>query len=240
MKLPETPVLHFLRERSGNFLYLLSHLVWPTLCPVCGRLGRLVCDGCLRVRTLPLFCLECGAASPCGLHRDGPLCFSGSEYGETERAVVWAMKYKSGRSIARRMGRLLAEAAARPSADFLVPVPLHRGSGRGYNQAELIARGAEEVWNIPVRDVLAWRRELPRQAGKERASERVLPGDAIAAAGVIRPGTTVFLVDDVYTTGSTMRAARDALSRTGARVTGAMVWSRGKSRNCEGQGRERG
>lgn len=214
--------------RSGNFLYPLLHLVWPTTCPVCGRLGELVCEGCLRslLRVLPAFCLDCGRVQPCGLHREGVTCFAGSAYRGACRQVVHTMKYRNGRQVARRMGRLLAEALARPSADFLVPIPLHGGSEREYNQAELIAEGAGDVWHIPVRPVLAWRHRLARQVQKAGDEERALPADSIGVKPGFAASARVFLVDDVYTTGSTMCAARDALLHAGMFVAGAMVWSR--------------
>lgn len=170
--------------------------------------------------------MACGTASPCGVHRGSPLCFSGAVYGEQERAIIWSMKYRGGRSVARRMGRLLAETFGRPAADYLVPIPLHRESRRGYNQAELLARGAGDVWHIPVLDALVWRRKLPRQAVKLSASERTLPDDAISAVQGVQAGVAVFLVDDVYTTGGTMRAAAKALTCAGASVAGGMVWSK--------------
>lgn len=209
--------------------------MWPAVCPVCGRLGRFVCDECLRlqIQALPAFCLDCGAAMPCGLHKEAAPCLVASTYGDANRAIVHAMKYRNGRSVAKRMGRLLAEIFARPSVDYLVPVPLHKGSDREYNQAELIARGAGEVWGIPVRSILVWRWEVARQAGKPGSAERALPRDAIAVKPGVEAGAAIFLIDDVYTTGNTMRAAREALLRAGIHVAGAMVWS-GSERGSRG------
>lgn len=134
------------------------------------------------------------------------------------------------------MGRLLAETFAKPSAAFLVPVPLHRGSDREYNQSELIARGASEVWGIPVRRMLFWKLGIERQALKRAKASRVLPVGAISAKPSGETGASVFLIDDVYTTGNTMRAAKNAIERAGLRVSGAMVWSRSEGRSMLAQG----
>lgn len=128
------------------------------------------------------------------------------------------------------MGRLLAQTLARPRAAFLVPVPLHRRSNREYNQSELIARGAAEVWGIPVRRMLFWKLGTGRQARKQGNTRRALPAGAISAKPLTETGASVFLIDDVYTTGSTMRAAKDAVERAGLRVAGGMVWSRSGGR----------
>jgi predicted amidophosphoribosyltransferase len=135
------------------------------------------------------------------------------------------MKYAGGRVIASMMGELMAEILPRPDVDFLVPVPLHNLSAREYNQTVLIADGASRVWKIPVEDCLRWASGSRNQAFKSGRDERELPDDAMKSSDNIR-GRRVLLVDDVCTTGNTLLAAKRALLRARAEVTGAMVWSR--------------
>jgi predicted amidophosphoribosyltransferase len=135
------------------------------------------------------------------------------------------MKYAGGKSIASMMGELMAKQLPRPDVDFLVPVPLHDISSRGYNQSALIAGGASRVWKIPVENSLRWASGSRNQASKSGRSERELPDSAMKSSGEIR-GRRVLLVDDVCTTGNTLLAAKRALSRAGAEIAGAMVWSR--------------
>jgi predicted amidophosphoribosyltransferase len=133
------------------------------------------------------------------------------------------MKYSSGRGVAAMMGDILAARVPRPVCEFLTPIPLHKGSEREYNQAEVIALGASLVWGIPVSDCLEWRTRSRRQV---LAGNRILPKDAMRAVFAPPRGTRVFLTDDVYTTGNTLRAASRALGRVGAEVAGAVVWSK--------------
>jgi predicted amidophosphoribosyltransferase len=135
------------------------------------------------------------------------------------------MKYAGGRNVASMMGELMAEILPRPDVDFLVPTPLHKDSAREYNQSELIAGGASRVWNIPVKNSLRWVLGSRSQASKNGRDERALPDDAMESDYKIRGGR-VLLVDDVCTTGNTLLAAKKALSRAGAEIAGAMVWSR--------------
>ncbi|MDR1376838.1 MAG: double zinc ribbon domain-containing protein, partial [Synergistaceae bacterium] len=54
-----------------SLVSLAAHLVWPVSCPVCGAMGRLLCEECLRSLLKPQLprCLVCGRVIPCGLHR---------------------------------------------------------------------------------------------------------------------------------------------------------------------------
>jgi predicted amidophosphoribosyltransferase len=135
------------------------------------------------------------------------------------------MKYAGGKVIASMMGELMAAALPRPEADFLVPVPLHDFSARGYNQAALIAEGASRVWKIPVENSLRWASDARSQASKSGRGERELPDGAMKSSDKIR-GRRVLLMDDVCTTGNTLLAAKRALLKAGAEVAGAAVWSR--------------
>lgn len=205
----------------------LLQVVWPVCCPVCGRLGTYVCDCCLRTlgEVLPPYCLECGSDLPCSRHEGAPVCYAASRYGGTNREIVHAMKYASAREVAEKMGRLLAERFPCPKAEFLVPVPLHKRSDRDYNQAELIAAAAARIWDIPVKPILYWRTDVPKQA-RQQASGRGIDLDSMAAVREIPSAASVFLVDDVYTTGNTLKTARRALERQNLKVMGAFVWAR--------------
>ena len=208
-------------------LSLLRHIVWPAFCPLCGRVCRDVCAECLAALVEPgcAFCMQCGADEPCLAHAGGPYVRSATAYGAHSREIVHRMKYAGARGIAYAAGEVMGRILPRPEADILVPVPLHKQSRRDYNQAERIASGLASVWRIPVRPLLRWRRALPRQVERGQGG-RALPEDAIMTAGDCTQNMVVCLVDDVYTTGSTLNAARRAVERAGCVVSGAAVWSR--------------
>jgi predicted amidophosphoribosyltransferase len=173
------------------------------------------------------FCMACGKPFPCAAHPDGPVSRAVTVYFGVCREIVHIMKYENGRSLARNMGVIMGRSLPRPGADFLVPVPLHAGSEREYNQAEVIAAGASSIWGIPVRPALRWRGDVERQALKSASAGRCLPADVMVSDGSIAAGAAVLLIDDVFTTGSTLAAAGGALRKVGAKVAGAAVWSRG-------------
>jgi ComF family protein len=158
-------------------------------------------------------------------------------YGSYEsglRELIHLLKYEQVRPAANVLGRMLAEAIEDLFPSFgdapvlVVPVPLHRDKlrQRGFNQAELIARAALKLG--PVRDrlllngaVLARRRPTQSQTGLTRHQRRE---NLRGAFEVADPGTVagreVLLIDDVFTTGTTVSECARILRRSGA----SKVW----------------
>ncbi len=225
-----------LRARLLRWGDLAAHLIWPEHCPSCGRLATPLCPSCAAalLRGGPGVCSLCGKEMEprgegggflCPDHPEGFPCLAGGEHEGALREAILSLKYRG----ARRSGRILGEALGGvlrerlPRADALVPVPLHRKSDRGYNQAALIASGLGGVWGIPLRDCLYWREDVPRRAGPDAAS-RLLPPGAIGSREPLR-GQRLILVDDVRTTGGTLRAAAEALRAAGGIPVGAATLS---------------
>jgi ComF family protein len=154
-------------------------------------------------------------------------------YGSYEsglRELIHLLKYGGVRPAAIVLGRMLAEAITALEPDFpagsvaLVPVPLHHTKlrQRGFNQAELIARAAMKI--DPLRNrlrlcaaVLERKRETASQIGLTSHQRRE---NLRGAFGVVQPetvkGREVLVVDDVYTTGSTVSECARVLRRAGA------------------------
>ena len=114
----------------------------------------------------------------------------------------------------------------------LIPIPLSatRKRERGFNQTEIIADGLSRCWQIPVRnDVLL-------RASSGRSQTQLTPGErlgnvagAFSVPAISRAsigGAHLILVDDVVTTGATLRAAAAALFAAGARTISYMTFGR--------------
>lgn len=152
------------------------------------------------------------------------------------REAIHALKYDGLRPAARGLGRMLAEAIAQLAAEapdemLVVPVPLHRSkhSGRGFNQARMLAvqalgclRQTHPAWQLRLAPgTLVRQRSTESQAGLTPRQRRInLRGAFRVAAPAAVAGKHVLVIDDILTTGATARAAAQALVKAGA----ATVW----------------
>jgi ComF family protein len=170
----------------------------------------------------------------CGLcRRLEPPYIKATAYGSYEsglRELIHLLKYNQVRPAANVLGRMLAEAVEDLQPLFgeaellVVPVPLHftKLRQRGFNQSELIARAALKVKPSAGRfqlsaGLLERRRETKSQIGLSRHQRRENIRGAFAVTKACdMAGRNVLLVDDVFTTGTTVSECARILRRAGA------------------------
>lgn len=212
------------RVSGPSLIEMCAHMVWPVACPVCGMVGRVLCNACLHSLTkltLPR-CLWCGRPIPCRMHGGDAKIRAGFLYEGAVREIILMLKYGGYETLGTRLGKAMAEILAKPDAEILIPVPLHRGSRRRYNQAEAIAEGLGAVWNIEVRNAARWSREAATRTGMKKEERLALPRD-VFECGTEFGGLRVALVDDVCTTGTTLACLGLACRAAGASVVDAFV-----------------
>lgn len=214
----------------GQALYArLLDLLFPPRCPGCRARGVLVCPRCMdRCRGLRLDSEPGGGrTAPNALlttlrgayHYDDPL-----------RAAIHTFKYRRRRSMAGPLGELLLEALPEEAfrCDAIMAVPLHPGRlrERGFNQSALLAEAIAAMLDKPVLSALQRTRATPQQVGKDRRERESNVRGAFAWRGA-PPPTTVLLIDDVLTTGATMRECARALRAAGARTVHGLALANG-------------
>jgi ComF family protein len=152
------------------------------------------------------------------------------------KAAIHALKYERPHPAARGLGRLLAQAIAQlageaPLEMLVIPVPLHRAkyADRGFNQARALAeqalrflRKSHPEWQLTLAPSTLMRlRATESQAGLTLRERRLNVRGAFTVSDAAAVDSKhVLLIDDIFTTGATARAAAQALARAGA----ATVW----------------
>ena len=176
--------------------------------------------------------LECGACL-----QSPPLydkAFAPVLYGGKGRALVLALKHGRMFAAAPAMARLMvARISAIASADadgIIVPVPLHpsRYRARRFNQSQLLAQALSRETGLLLESRTLKRvRPTPSQGGLKRSGRFKNMRGAFQASGKQQlQGKTVYLIDDVLTTGATASACAAALKAGGAKTVYVVAFAR--------------
>ena len=145
------------------------------------------------------------------------------KYDGVGKKIVHALKYRGYKRVVGRLAApLMLQVLDNASFDAVVPVPLHRSRlrKRGFNQAELLARGVAEKMKATVSDTLEVVRSTRDQVELSAAQRRANVAGAYSATERLRG--RILLVDDVFTTGATMSACAASLVRAGAQEVHAL------------------
>ena len=226
----------------------LAGALFPTGCVSCGHLVAAhdppLCQKCWN--QLPLIAgaqCRCGAplhgaeGEDCGRCRRGrsPVLEGASlgTYAGPLRDCVVALKYRGRHRTAARLSvRILESERCRSilkASDALVAVPLHpdRERGRGFNQAHLLANALAGGCGRPVWSGLARTRNTRTQTDLSAGERRRNVRDAFAVgADAALKGAAVTLVDDVTTTGATLRECAATLLAHGVREVRSITVAR--------------
>lgn len=205
-------------------------LLLPPACLLCGELlptdhsAQSFCHDC-SANISPLEATHCSlCAQPfpdststhlCGICLKRPPSFSivhaAGSYQGTIKNAVQRLKYRNQVTLARPLGQLIGNVVKAAGdefiPDYIVPVPLHpdRLRRRGYNQALELARPIARLLGVPVNTSLLQRiRKTPQQQGLSAIERRSNLHNAFDLT-MTPSAERILLVDDVMTTGETVR-----------------------------------
>ncbi len=144
--------------------------------------------------------------------------------------MLHTLKFKGRRSLARPLGIWLGESLKRGPLwplDMVVPLPLHRQreKQRGYNQTYLIAKHTARILGIPLMPLLYKARPTPPQTGLSRRERQNNVDAAFSFEGgsCDYRGASILLMDDIYSTGATLKEGAKVLHNLEATVYGAVA-----------------
>lgn len=215
----------------------LGDMLYPPRCPICDQVVQQgdggICIECMKKTRyiLPPRCMKCGKHMDDESEEYCRDCEKGEHYYIKGRALfaykeiaksVHRFKYKGRREYAKVYGKemayFLGETIKEWKADALIPVPLYktRERRRGYNQAELLAKVLGKELKLPVYCDMVKRCKNTKPLKMLNPEERL--NNLKRAFILVENGVKlkrVIIVDDIYTTGSTIDALTKILLEWG-------------------------
>lgn len=196
-----------LQHLCGDCLELLEHINPVERCPYCFHadyvIGKPACGSC-RKRDPILY--RCAAAF---------------DYQGPAASLIRQFKYGDQPYLAKSLAAMMTQqfiALDWPMPDLIVPIPISRSRWftRGYNQSLLLAQHLSEFLSRPVADILKRRSGDYSQAGLSRAARLRLKDEGFSVKNSnLIADRTILLIDDVMTTGSTLRCCGSLLQTYG-------------------------
>ncbi|NLU51099.1 MAG: ComF family protein [Syntrophomonadaceae bacterium] len=190
----------------------------------CRRCGKYLCSG-------GVLCTECE-------EKDPPFFIARAvgPYENGFKIAVKILKFLCRRYIGVRMGVMMGKVVANEPQfwplDLVVPVPISEANlkQRGFNQGEVLARQVARTIKVKMdAHVLVRVKETPsqRELSKQEREANLKNAFQVQHGQKIR-GKNILLVDDVYTTGSTVKECVQVLLDAGANRVAVITWATGK------------
>lgn len=233
-----------------KLLAIAGKILFPPFCVHCAREGAWLCSNC-EEKLVPFpqpVCPLCAIRMPdgrltCGCSQKTRLTRFLCGYplkNSVARALVYTYKYRHGAMLHGIIFSLMQKWLSRhyletlfshQSSFIVIPVPLHtkRLNQRGFNQAELLAKDFSSHYRLSIKAaVLARIKHTQSQVGvqnREAREKNMECAFAVTDALAVK-GMKIILVDDVYTSGATMRACSIALRSAGALEVWGLTFAR--------------
>jgi ComF family protein len=201
-------------------------------CPLCNRTAQDVfCQYCQRQIQ------DCKLLQPDRYwHGDLPLFVWGKYEGAVKQSIG-KLKYDGCQSIGQLYGKWLAASWQTSTPPGLatkliaIPIPLHPEKlvTRGFNQAELIARSFCQITGAKLDLSLQRTRSTVAQFGLSKLARQAnVEGAFTLVNSRLKPGDSVLLIDDIYTTGATVKSAAAVIRSIEVNVCGVAAIATGR------------
>lgn len=224
----------------------MAETMWPARFAVCDKPGQVICERCLltlpyidRLKACPAcgaafgitVCTECNSATLAWRELDSfgiDACASATRLTEKTRRIIVTYKDKGEMRLADPIAALMARALPRAwRSGTLVPIPARRDAReeRGFDHIETLSRAIGIATELPTENLLAANRRKDQRSLEAKQRSRNAKA-AFSLASPSRIPKEVIIVDDVFTTGATLRGAAQVLREAGAETVRALVFAR--------------
>lgn len=229
----------------------LTDLLFPKFCLGCGYIGVYICLSCQN-KLRPInqdVCLYCKKPSLFGLTHldcnnklniDGFLALY--HYNPVLKKILKNIKYRLAVQVWQEFGQIIKpeeinklDFYKRLYTDFIIqPIPLTKNkyNERGFNQAKIISVFFQQLLNFPIVNLLIRKKETQPQAQSKSLLSRYLNLKGafvinLNCRGVINHASNIILVDDIVTSGSTVKEAARVLKEAGAKKVYVLALAKG-------------
>lgn len=214
-------------------------LIYPNRCPCCGSFINwkdYLCSECIsRIQVnISEYCIKCGKKNEsciCSLGLSFDKTVFVTDYSDISRKGIYMLKDSKNTNFAWYCGielgkKILNEKAV--NADYIIPVPMKKRKrmARGYNQAEIIAKGIRYVTGIPINNKILFKNKNIRDVTQHTLNAEKRFENAEKAYGISDcsvAGKNIIICDDVLTTGYTINKCSELLKSHGAEFITAAV-----------------
>lgn len=228
----------------------LLDLLYPKKCVSCKAFGSFICSNCFASISFDVetICVVCNKAAVDGITH--PNCqkrytlngvLSSVRYNKVMKKALYAYKYAPYvKQIEDALIELFYEGMIQKELfhdlsqknTILVPIPLHpeKLKSRGYNQAEILAKGLAQKCAFPVMNMLYRQKKTQSQfkLSREERQKNIEDAFGIKTDVVLTPDMTILLVDDIVTTGSTLSEAAKILKQNGVKEVWGVTLAHGQ------------
>ncbi|MFW6358498.1 MAG: ComF family protein [Chroococcales cyanobacterium] len=213
-----------------NAIQSILSLFLASNCPLCDRpTSNTMCSDCFRQLQ------RCQRAKPNQFWQGSLPLFVWGRYGGTLKRAIASLKYDNHPELSQPLGEALGKAwinfplSSQLKKMTVVPIPIHPNKlkTRGFNQAELIAKHFCYYTGLSLQPQGLERvRETEAQFGLGIQEREQNLAKAFTVGKVWQkrsPKSEILLLDDIYTTGATVRSAAEVLQRQGIKVAGIVA-----------------
>ncbi|GIK84268.1 MAG: phosphoribosyl transferase [Patescibacteria group bacterium] len=203
---------------TKKLLGCLVEIVFPEFCVGCSKFGRLLCYSCyetiefIQFSTLP---------KDTHTHLDSITCCC--YYQGITKKIIHEFKYQSVKAIGKTIAHILYYSTKPPNFDIITFVPMYKKKmqQRGFNQAQVIAEELGLLFQKPVVQLLIKTKQtksqmsLHNKSNRQKNIENTIEINQKISKNIADFFPNVLLIDDVFTSGTTLNYCASVLKKFG-------------------------